>query len=153
IPPIGAALGIPSPFMQAQPGMFGIPGMQPQPVMQPQLGMPGTSPFAHPASSNPFIETGGLFSDSNSPPHSSLSPSSVPVSAGGDSPFAQPYSSNPFGLGEAAAPPPAEALPSHAFSYQMDTNPSIGSSLEERAARLSQAYAAEFGLTGALPTA
>jgi hypothetical protein len=138
IPPIGAALGIPSPFMQAQPGM---------------LGMAGTSPFAHPASSNPFIETGDLFSGSNPPsPFSSSSSSSVPAAAGGDSPFAQPYSSNPFGSGETAAPAPTEAIPSHAFGYQMDTNPTIGS-LEERAARLSQAYAAEFGLTGTMPTA
>jgi hypothetical protein len=140
IPPIGAALGIPSPFMQAQPGM---------------LGMAGTSPFAHPASSNPFIETGDLFSGTNppSPLSSSYSSySSVPASAGGDSPFAQPYASNPFGSGETPAPLPAEALPSHAYSYQTDTNSPIGS-LEERAARLSQAYAAEFGLTGTMPTA
>jgi hypothetical protein len=135
IPPIGAALGIPSPFMQAQPGM---------------LGAAGTSPFAHPASSNPFIETGDLFSDSNPP--SPLTSPSAPASVGSDSPFAQPYASNPFGSGETAVPLPAEALPSHAFSYQMDTNPPMGS-LEERAARLSQAYAAEFGLTGTTPAA
>jgi hypothetical protein len=144
IPPIGAALGIPSPFMQAQPGM---------------LGSAGTSPFAHPASSNPFIETGDLGFDSNPPsPFSSPSSRSAPAGGGSDSPFAQPYASNPFGSGETGSslptelPLPTEALTSHTFNYQMDTNPSIGS-LEERAARLSQAYAAEFGLTGAMPTA
>jgi hypothetical protein len=134
IPPIGAALGIPSPFMQAQPGM--------------SLGAAGTSPFAHPASSNPFIETGGLFSDSNPP-----SSPSTPAVVGSDSPFAQPYASNPFGASAPTEVPlPTEAPASHTFSYQMDTNPPIGS-LEERAARLSQAYAAEFGLTGTMSVA
>ncbi|MGO8949923.1 MAG: hypothetical protein ACLQUY_20160, partial [Ktedonobacterales bacterium] len=49
IPPIGAALGIPSPFMSRPPG-----GAAPD----------SSSPFAHPASSNPFIQTGDLLGSS-----------------------------------------------------------------------------------------
>jgi hypothetical protein len=144
IPPIGAALGIPSPFMQAQPGMVGA-------------AADGSSPFAHPASSNPFIETGGIVTDSTTPLSSPSSSPTPPALAGSGSPFAQPYASNPFAPPGAGTPAeaiaPSQALvPSHAYNYQMGTNLPIGS-LEERARQLSDAYAVEFGLTGTLPAA
>ena len=130
IPPIGAALGIPSPFMSL-------------PAAAPQLGVPhmpkDSSPFAHPATSNPFIETGQLLGAIG---HESE-----------DSPFAQPYSTNPF----AATVPPSESqslpfsgAPSHAFSYQMAEDRPV-ESFEERAARLSEAYASQFGILGTQP--
>jgi hypothetical protein len=138
IAPIGAALGIPSPFMAQQPAVFGAAGVPgaPQGMAGPGLfGVPVevSSPFAHPATANPF------------------GPDSVPernfLNSDDESPFAQPYSSNPFG---AAVSSPADSLTaetmvSHAFSYQAPTNPPMGS-FEERAARLSDAYAAEFGI-------
>lgn len=82
IPPIGATLGIPSPFSQPSYSPYSQPSVppyssnpQPSPFAQPL----GASPFAQPAPSNPF---GGGQSDNNSP-------------------FAQPYSVNPFAAGAA----------------------------------------------------
>jgi hypothetical protein len=148
IAPIGAALGIPSPFMSQQP-----PFMSQQPAM---LAPPGlgegvgglgegiggldlfggaedvSSPFAHPATANPFgPDSAGTVTS---------------ITGADDSPFAQPYSSNPFaGANPGADAVQPETMVSHAFSYQAPTNPPMGS-FEERAARLSNAYAAEFGI-------
>jgi hypothetical protein len=134
IAPIGAALGIPSPFMSQQPVMFGVPGTS-QGIDGLDLfggASDASSPFAHPATSNPF-GPGGAGAGTSLPTVD-------------ESPFAQPYSSNPF----AAATPnidsqQPETMVSHAFSYQAPTNPPMGT-FEERAARLSNAYAAEFGI-------
>ncbi len=126
IAPIGAALGIPSPFMSLPPESYAASGGQIAGSVS-----ESSSPFAHPASSNPFIETGF----------------GIAASEESDSPFAQPYSSNPF----TAAVTPSESLPvpgvaSHAFEYQMAANPPV-ESFEERAARLSEAYASQFGIS------
>jgi len=88
IPPIGASLGIPSPFSQPSYSPYSQPSPLPysQPSFPPYSSNPqpspfaqplGASPFAQPAPSNPF---GGGQSDNNSP-------------------FAQPYSVNPFAAG------------------------------------------------------
>ena len=139
IAPIGAALGIPSPFMSQQPVMFGALGAGQGIGGLDVFGavVDASSPFAHPATSNPFG------------PDSTVAEPALPGED--ESPFAQPYSSNPF----AAATPsidslPAETMVSHAFSYQAPTNPPMGS-FEERAAQLSNAYAAEFGLADTPP--
>ena len=66
------------------------------------------------------------------------------------SPFAQPYSSNPFGSGATSTSVPAAPAPAYAFSYQAPTNPPMGT-FESRAAQLSDAYAAEFGIGGTPP--
>ncbi len=90
IPPIGASLGIPSPFSQPSYSSYSQPSPLPysQPSVPPYSSNPqlspfaqplGASPFAQPAPSNPF---GGGQSDNNSP-------------------FAQPYSVNPFAAGAA----------------------------------------------------
>ena len=90
IPPIGASLGIPSPFSQPSYSPYSQPSPLPysQPSFPPYSSNPqpspfaqplGASPFAQPAPSNPF---GGGQSDNNSP-------------------FAQPYSVNPFAAGAA----------------------------------------------------
>jgi hypothetical protein len=141
IAPIGAALGIPSPFMSQQPAMFGVPGVSQGIGGLDVFGavVDASSPFAHPATSNPFG------------PDSAGIETSLP--GVDESPFAQPYSSNPF----AGATPGtdalhAETMVSHAYSYQAPTNPPMGS-FEERAARLSNAYAAEFGLANTPPLA
>ncbi len=82
IPPIGASLGIPSPFSQPSYSPYSQPSFPPyssNPQQSPFAQPLGASPFAQPAPSNPF---GGGQSDNNSP-------------------FAQPYSVNPFAAGAA----------------------------------------------------
>src|SRR5215469_8853466 len=56
IPPIGAALGIPSPFMSQQPPMFGLPGAGEGIGGLDLFGSADdvSSPFAQPATANPF---------------------------------------------------------------------------------------------------
>ncbi len=192
IPPIGAALGVPSPFMFQQPQQamiagldqfspYATPAAQPDPntVFQngfpalqsaiqaqqlyqqqgvfevpgipvgfggqaPAVGMPAlsktniSSPFAHPADSNPFAVE--------------------------ESPFAQPYSSNPFAseaepvAAATSSSTPPQATTIHTFDFRAASNPPMNTinpmnTLEERAARLSEAYAAEFGLGGSMSSA
>jgi hypothetical protein len=166
IAPIGAALGVPSPFMSQSPlggvapigAALGLPSRfvseSPLPLGEAAMGLDvgnqevfgmspeESSPFAHPAASNPFGQTANPFGQT--PAFSSTS--SAEESA---SPFAMPYSSNPFGSGPAPTSAPSAPAPAYAFSYQAPTNPPT-SSFEARAAMLSDAYAAEFGI-GATP--
>lgn len=100
IPPIGAALGLPSPFGQpsspfSQPSSpFGQPSVppyssNPQYTQNPQNGLnPQVSPFAQPLSSSPFAQPAPANPFGGGQP-------------GNDSPFAQPYNVNPFAAGGA----------------------------------------------------
>jgi hypothetical protein len=94
IPPIGAALGMPSPF--SQPSQYGQPSYSPfsqpsplpnsQPSVPPYASNPHASPFAQPLNASPFAQP------ASSNPFSSGQPEN-------HSPFAQPYNVNPFATG------------------------------------------------------
>lgn len=172
-PGIGGALaplGLPAPTSAAP---FGALGSQPQPFGSPFSPMPysppSPPPFSQPA---PFAPSFGY---AGGQPHQQqqmyATPASSPFAHPGEvnpfafgaeaSPFAQPYSKNPFAdvAPSPSAPPPMSA-PAHSdpFARNPFAQPGGGNfapppanSFEDRAARLSDAYAAQFGIQDAPP--
>jgi hypothetical protein len=143
--PISDPFAASPPFPQAG---LGAPWSPQAPVPPPPALAASASPFANPASVNPFAPAGADASP--------FAPavSAPPVAPSADaSPFAQPLSANPF-AGEVPAPGPTARMPvpppnprSPAASASPTAAPAAGlGDFEQRAAKLSEMYASQFGL-------
>ncbi|HEU5437973.1 MAG TPA: hypothetical protein VFU88_01690 [Ktedonobacterales bacterium] len=143
--PISDPFAASPPFPQAG---LGAPWSPQAPVPPPPALAASASPFANPASVNPFAPAGADASP--------FAPavSAPPVAPSADaSPFAQPLSANPF-AGEVPAPGPTARMPVPPANPRSPVAPASPTAapaaglgdFEQRAAKLSEMYASQFGL-------
>lgn len=160
VAPISDPFAVSPPFPQAG---FGAPLSPQTPAPSPAAPAASASPFAHPASVNPFApaaEVAPFAPAANASPFAfPASPTgAAPAPAAEASPFAQPLSANPFAA-EVLAPGPTTRMPVPPAAPASSPPPAWGAApsapsapsaplddFEQRAAKLSEMYASQFGL-------